>query len=62
MPQPGLGRLNVHDSGPVLGTIGATALLAAVAGAVYTNLYRKRLPCAEDAAGTDDPTPTPRPS
>jgi BASS family bile acid:Na+ symporter len=34
---------NFENEGQVLGTIGAIALLSAVAGAIYVNLYRKKL-------------------
>ena len=35
--------INFENEGRVLGTIGAIALLSAVAGAIYVNLYRKQL-------------------
>ena len=35
--------INFENEGRVLGTIGAIALLSAVAGAIYVNLYRKKL-------------------
>lgn len=36
--------LNVEDMITVLGTISAIALLSAIAGTIYVNFYRKRLP------------------
>jgi len=35
--------INVDNEGPILGAIGAIALLSAVAGVIYVNLYRKKL-------------------
>ena len=35
--------INFDNQGPVLGAIGAIALLSALAGAIYVNLYRKQL-------------------
>jgi BASS family bile acid:Na+ symporter len=35
--------INVDNEGPILGAISAIALLSAVAGAIYVNLYRKKL-------------------
>jgi BASS family bile acid:Na+ symporter len=35
--------INFDNQGPVLGAIGAIAMLSAVAGAIYVNLYRKQL-------------------
>jgi BASS family bile acid:Na+ symporter len=35
--------INVENEGPILGAISAIALLSAVAGVIYVNLYRKKL-------------------
>jgi len=35
--------INVDNEGPILGAISAIALLSAVAGVIYVNLYRKKL-------------------
>jgi BASS family bile acid:Na+ symporter len=39
--------INFDNQGPVLGAIGAIAILSAVAGAIYVNLYRKQLGAIE---------------
>jgi BASS family bile acid:Na+ symporter len=38
--------INFDNQGPVLGAIGAIALLSAIAGAIYVNLYRKQMAAA----------------
>lgn len=53
--------LNVPVSGPILGTIGATAALSALVEIIYIRLYRRRLSSTESTAG-EEIAPPPNPS